>query len=411
MIQLNYPLLSRAGIITSFEKDVVKKQEPSGNKARSLLSNFKTKLKKLYFENLDIATPDEEILNALANDPRFTSAYPDLGEILQHIFSFEDGADKADMLSQLKEIQVVPHLENTTRDSWTRLNTELGYFSDDPELFALYNELTNACRAMIILVEQNNPDGNLAYTYAYKLMALFVDQNNPPVSGFEEISKKTEQLLKRVSSKINTTPYHDVLLNRVKLPVAHHVGDIPGWRNFIHTNPNNTVAALQYFAMAPEIEAVMKNRGETHWVPRDLAEAKSIAAQCHYARGSRNPELSIVSRQYNIPEDGDECSFNKCLDYLETISWPIKTQDTLPHPEIKGEGDAAGYYWVKLPTNDLRALFLGMLTGCCQSIGGHSEKCVKDAVSLQYNGLYVLLKPTSAKASSPFLPDQSINQL
>ncbi len=66
--------------------------------------------------------------------------------------------------------------------------------------------------------------------------------------------------------------------------------------------------------------------------------------------------------------------------------------DSIPDVQITGKEQAEGLYWVKLPVNDKRALILGDITSCCQSIGRHSEQCVKDAVTLTDNGLYVLLK-------------------
>jgi len=84
-------------------------------------------------------------------------------------------------------------------------------------------------------------------------------------------------------------------------------------------------------------------------------------------------------------------------------AWPKKTGDSIPYVQIKGDGVAEGYYWIKLPVTDKRALILGDITDCCQSIGGHSEPCVKDAVSLTDNALYILVKQRKKENPAPAL--------
>jgi len=176
-------------------------------------------------------------------------------------------------------------------------------------------------------------------------------------------------------------------INLIQLPPRDSIRDVDKWLE--HIQSQNGFAFLPYFAMAPQIEA--QNSGKA---PENLKEAKDMAARCYYKRASENTELAKLCKEYNIPEDGDECSFNTCLDYLKSLpkKLPMKDSDNLPHPVIIGSGAAEGYCWVKLPTDDVRALILGVMTGCCQSIGGHSEQCVKDAITLPNNGLYVLLK-------------------
>lgn len=420
MLRLNNELLTTAGIIAAFERDVMNKAEPTSTKAPSLLSQFKTKLKAIYFPENKLSK-DDEILPLLEQDSRFNSDYFDLKNALQYIFAssrFRE-PNKEMIFSSIKTCQTSQNSINPrTKDSWDEFNAhQFGYFNDRPDLFPLFNELANACRVMIVLIEKNNsPEDNMAYTYAYRLMALYIDPNHPHVPDLKKMAQHAEDLIKNVATHKNT-PYHDVLLNQIQLPNAGDVKSMAGWRQFITQNlKDNAISALRFFAMAPDIEKQIEKQADaetrlTGFAPKSLAEAKDMAARVHYMRGDENPELAVICREYKIPETGSECSFNTCLDYLSTVSWPIKTTDLLPHPEIMGEGIAAEYRWVKLPTDDLRALVLGVITGCCQSIGGDSEKCVKDAITLPENGLYVLLKLKSGKAlkSPSFLSNQSIN--
>jgi len=141
--------------------------------------------------------------------------------------------------------------------------------------------------------------------------------------------------------------------------------------------------------------------------PVTLKEAMSIHAQCQFDRTQDDEEFSAICHRYKRV---NEPTFNACLNYMDSSSprWPKKTGDTIPEIIIRGEGDAEGYVWLKLPHGDKRALILGDITDCCQSISGHSERCVKDAVSRQNNGLYVLLKRRS-KEAHPLLVDNQIN--
>lgn len=414
MLRLNNDLLCLEGLIASFKKEVIDKKEPAhGRSTPSLLVQLKTKLKSIYFATLGKNATDDVILATLEQDPRFKSDYPEFKAALSTIFSSNETIDKNVILAQLEASRSLQlNTEARARTQWEQLNSKLGYFSEASDLFPLFNALASASRVMIVLIEQNNaPDDTMAYTYAYRLMALFVDQTTSPIPDLATIAKLTEGLLKKMApGKINT-PYHDMLLNQVQLPIAYMVSDRKGWQQFIASNQENIVSALRFFAMAPAIEKQIKKETGIASAPSSLPQARMMAVLCSFARGAENPELALLCRDYNIPENGDECSFNKCLDYLDTISWPVKFGDSLPHPEIEGTDNAEGYCWVKLPTDDLRALILGRITGCCQNIGGNSENCVKDAVSLQENGLYVLLKlkPGHAQDSQPFTMDHSIN--
>jgi len=104
-----------------------------------------------------------------------------------------------------------------------------------------------------------------------------------------------------------------------------------------------------------------------------------------------------LCREYKVPE----VRFDRCLDYLST-GWPKKQIDA-----VLDTGEAKGLYWVKLPATDKRSLILGDITNCCQSIGGDSEGCVKDAASLADNGLYVLVK--ALKKDRPWIVNGEIN--
>jgi len=130
------------------------------------------------------------------------------------------------------------------------------------------------------------------------------------------------------------------------------------------------------FNMSVQIEAL--NNGKA---PSDINEATRLLARCSYARGNEDAPFASLCLQYRVPEE----RFNLCLDYMRD-GWPKKTSDHLPDIQVQSDR----FIMSKVPVDDKRALIMGDITDCCQSIGGHSEQCVKDLTSLSDNGLYVI---------------------
>ena len=189
--------------------------------------------------------------------------------------------------------------------------------------------------------------------------------------------------------------------------MANEVHDLAGWRALIKKEGEKV---LPYFEMAKKIEAKLAEQSNEakFRAPKTLQESTTIAKLCHYSRAISDPEFAVMCAQYNISEG----RFNACLDYMVT-GWPKKITDSIPALITKGVGvivngidAAAGFYWLKLPVTDKRALILGKITHCCQSLGSDASSCVKDAVSLSDNGLYVLLKQKKKTSTAhPMLGD------
>ena len=416
--KLNENLLSVSGILNKLKSEhrvlSTIAAEKVDNARIKKLAAIKQTLQSIYFEKLE----PQGIQDALRSETsRFNPDYTSLKEVLSIVFSEDKTLDEMiTQIERLTECAIDAPTEWAPKDvdvnrHFNQLNEHGKYFDLDvknPQLMALFTDLVIVCRKIAVLIEQNNtPDDSLAYTYAYRLMALCIDSTRAQVPNLSLIAQQAEKLFKTSNAVANKAPYYEFLLNMVQLPDASRVNDMPGWRVFLaHNMTENAVAALRYFSNAPAIEEQIDKECGVHLAPKTLLEAQNMSARCHFKRGAKNPEMAMLCKKYNIPEDAGigECSFNKCLDYLATIRWPINEGDNLPSPIIEGVGVAEGYYWVKLPTNDLRALILGRLTSSCQNIGGHSDLCVRDAMSLPNNGLYVLLKQISGltQKKAPF---------
>jgi len=395
MLFLNNPHLLTEQIIISFKQEVMNAAVPKDPRSPSALQRFKNKLKAIFFEKLDKSTTDDEVLDALRREPRFTEGYAHLTQVLSTLFLLDEQSNKTAVFEQLKtEAAEVDDWNASQSDAqFERLNNKYGYFFDSAEhdaaRHALFKRLAITCRTMIVLFEENNtPDDTMAYDYAYKLMALFLDPTKAieKEKDFNFIAKQAHALLTKSDTK-KEKPFHDTLLVRLALPDARELNDLSGWRALIQQEGDK---AFYWLAMAQKIEVKISEQTKTApRAPKDKNEATKIAMLCSYARASEDPTFAGLCHKYKV----SETRFNACLDYIqEPPGWPKKSTDTVPDLQIKGRGAAEGYQWVKLPADDKRALILGDITDCCQSIAGNSEACVKNAVTLSDNGLYVLLK-------------------
>ncbi len=393
------------------------------NQATKLLT-LKKQLQKAFF-NTQTNLSDADILNIIENNPQF-AASPELSHLLRSIFKLNNENNNDEILETLKHPPTDINT-TTTHAEFERLNHLYGYFTQPEKKAALqllFTELAASCQAIATLIEQNNHiSDTMAYENAYKIMALFINESEEPLPTFQALATATNDLLTKGDNK-TPTPFYDVLYQKVSLPPATAITDKQGWIRFIKREREK---ALPYFEMAAEIEQKTNFRA-----PTSAQAAKVAAVRCKYQRADEDIEFASLCYGYKrktraTPLDEDDGNggsledvFEKSLDFIQTgppPGWPKKTSDTIPNIATRGEGVmqddkdiADGYHWVKLPPTDKRALILGKITDCCQSIGGHSEACVKDAVTSNNNALYVLLKQRSGgQAASPMLPDKTID--
>ena len=386
----------------------------------SALIQLQNKLKEIFFEHLDKAIKDEALLEALEADERFKRDYPRLKAVLKAIFSLRDHDDKASALRHIKSLngteESQQHLDSgsdwgtaKTSEFFKRFESRYGYFSKiekKDKLQALFTELVIACRTIIILFENNNtPEDTMAYEYAYKLMALLVepaDLNLSPSNLFDKIAVEAHKLISSVGDH-KGKPFHDALQVKLALPDAIDISDREGWLRLIK---QEGIQVSPFLAMAKKIEKKIQEMTPSKPLraPKTLKEASVIAMFCTYDRANEDLSFADLCYQYKVPEN----CFNASLDYIASC-WPKKGNDSLPNLTIQGQGVAERYYWVKLPSTDKRALILGHMTDCCQSMAGDSEQCVKDGISLSDNGFYVLLKQRKKGQFSP-IKDGEINE-
>lgn len=401
MLYLNNELLTSERIISYFEKNLDSFDETIPLNRPSKLSQLKNKLRSIFFTFLDKSIPDETVLTQLDMDERFAGYNPKLKQVLRIIFSLHDTDDKREALEKLKAIRDIDFRTNNASTKFDEYNSSVNYFKNpSSDVYALFTELAIACRYQIVFAEQNNTnDDQLAYRYAYQLMGILVDPNHSERLSFDKLSKDIYKFMN--SSNDKDHPFHDVLQVKLHTLPPDHKINRTSWVEFIQ---NEGISALKFFNMAEAIEEQIEIKEQIRRAPKDMKEAKEMARLCRYKRAAEDSDFATLCYEHNVAED----RFNQCLNFIDN-NWPKKTQDNVPDLTVKGEGIAEGLYWVKLPSTDKRGLILGDITDCCQSIGGDSEHCVKDAVSLNENGIYVLLKQRK-KGNFKVTVDGQINE-
>ncbi len=227
---------------------------------------------------------------------------------------------------------------------------------------------------------------------AYNMMVLFgkggihnilTELNNFVNNHLEDSKKPTHDIL------MYNIPKHGMVFQGQNPPF-----DLKFWKeNFIHIGVN----AIKYFSDVEIIESTVKRDIDSGMrvdavgaVPTTREYFDDVFSRAEYGRKKENPYLAELYRTLKIGQS----TFNAALDFLAVKT--EKTADNIPEVSIN---IGKGYYLVKIPHNDPRALVLGHITNCCQSIDGVTSQQVKDGVQLANNGFYGFLK--TAKNFNP----------
>jgi hypothetical protein len=379
-------LLSSCDRIDSSQIDEEQMKRIYQGKIKSLRDD----LRSIFFETL----AEKKIVSYLASDSSvFLPDYDLLRQTLLQVFSHETLDEMIKNIESLKENDWEPN-QADLEEHYNRLNEKHEYFFDSAQAISLMNifrDLVIACRKVSVLIEKNNTSDDIAYHYAYTLMALLIDEEKIP-KNFQEIARRIENFfrLSDQSFKADTKPFHDLLLS-YKLPGIEH--DRSGWLALLMKEGGKV---LPFFGNAKKIEE--KNKGAA---PDTLKKAKEVAASLRYERADKDREWAQLCYTYDVPEG----NFDVGLDYILTLPWPKKSTDEISDTIVRENG----YVWTKLSPNDKRGLILGKITDCCQSIGDDSSQCVIDAMGLNENALYVLLKQKKTTPNLFKKADGSIN--
>lgn len=378
------------------------------------IKQLKQVLKKDYFPT----QKDDAILEYLNENQGFDS-YPKLKSLLLYVFTAQENEPMDRVLSRLREINQAPNDVviniHECQLALNQYNKRYGQWNA-PEKVELYALLVRRCRQVITLFENNPSDKDrMAFEYAYKIMAIFDESGQHNVTlktALYHISKKLSLFLNSTNDLVN--PYHDVFLVFLKnFPHASHIQDKEGWKRLINDKNSDKKKVLKCFCQAEKFEKKILEQTSVRSAPHNYRHALEIASLCTYDRAGEDPSFALLCNKYDVIEK----DFNRCLDYIQKnqiekkhnnfiasqAGWPKKQvgSDNIPDICLSGRDEAQSFYWLKLRSDDKRALILGQITDCCQHIGGDSEACVRDALQRDDNGLYILVKAKKVDLGPP----------
>jgi hypothetical protein len=115
-----------------------------------------------------------------------------------------------------------------------------------------------------------------------------------------------------------------------------------------------------------------------------MVNTRAECAKFAFNKAAENPALAALCMEYNVKEDDFE---------MARIFVKKKTPATKNIPDITIDGekfDMAGGKFYRLAADDIRGLFLGEMTACCQSIGGVGASCAIHGYTSPDSGFYVV---------------------
>jgi len=114
-----------------------------------------------------------------------------------------------------------------------------------------------------------------------------------------------------------------------------------------------------------------------------MVNTREKAAKFAYKDAAQNPALAAVCMEHDV----NEGVFNIALE----LSKNPPAVKNIPDITIDGDKfDMPGATFHRLAADDIRGLFLGEMTDCCQSIGGLGAECAEQGFKSKDSGFYVV---------------------
>ncbi len=176
-------------------------------------------------------------------------------------------------------------------------------------------------------------------------------------------------------------PLHD-LIQMIKLPQNRTSEmNLADWGDAV-LKCGPSMARLVKFADKLPVPVSVKIDGGKTW---SMQKTREAVAEFAYEKAAKNPALALLCLEHAV----EERDFNRALE-LSKKAPKIKN---VPDIVIDGaEFDMPGAVFHRLAPDDIRGLFLGELTDCCQSIGGVGQQCATHGFTSKDGGFYVVEK-------------------
>lgn len=190
------------------------------------------------------------------------------------------------------------------------------------------------------------------------------------------------EYLKRHASSRSRQPVHDLCL--FAMPES------PNWNKAYWADLmiKYGAAATRYLTLASQIDALLIEHADEKKEDErtELAWIKYLLEHFFYQQAYKNRELAALCVAFQC----SEAQFEKGL---ALVNNRLKAFDFLPEITLHGvelDSKLAKFTFAKLPINDLRGLFLGEYTSCCQSFHKVGADCVIHGMTSPFGGFYVV---------------------
>lgn len=247
----------------------------------------------------------------------------------------------------------------------------------------------------IMAKEDNAHEAGNKYAYA---AALLFGSEDRVMQYFEKWGAPTKQPLHDVIRRItlptgqsvieNPPTQHDPVL--IRQPRRRHIFstdfDIKAWADATLQHGPEMAKLVGYAGRIPQ--PLRSDDGKSY----SLNKTRDKAAEFSYRRGAEFPELARLCLKYSWGER----EFDMGAHLLKTYRHQYAANDNAKPdniPDITLDGKKfgmPGYKFARLPDGDLRGLFLGELTDCCQHLAEAGAACAQHGFLSEHGGFYVV---------------------
>jgi ankyrin repeat protein len=231
-----------------------------------------------------------------------------------------------------------------------------------------------AFNAVLSILKEEGYSGKTANQMAFAATALF---------GTEQ---RVLQYLEKYGAA-GKQPLHDIIYF-IKAPQLKGP-DIKAWGDAVlKCGPG--MAKLFAFTNNHNLVQPEKSSDDKTW---SYQNTRRKVAQVAYARATEHAELAALCFENTMEEEDFNYALELVLTQKPVLAHKKDIVKNLPDIIIEGKDfNMEGASFHPLPANDVRGLFLGELTDCCQSIGGQGAACAEHGFMSENGGFYVVEK-------------------
>ncbi len=217
--------------------------------------------------------------------------------------------------------------------------------------------------AVVSMLAEEGCTGNAANVMAFRAAALFQSE------------QRVLQYLERWG-RAGRQPLHD-LMYMIKLPEAG-APNLKDWGDAVLKCGPSMAQLLKF---SDRIPSPLKSDDGRTW---SMVNTRAECAKHSFYRAAEHPALAALCFEHRVAEDD-------FIEALELVKKGPSTVKTVPEITIAGQKfDMEGGKFYRLPVNDIRGLFLGEATDCCQSIGNTGGPCAEHGYTSPDGGFFVV---------------------